>query len=157
MVDKLTERERVERVYRQEGPRMVRALFAYARSMEVAEDAVSEAFAQAIRRGSAIEDVRAWTWRAAFRLTDRELASRRMIASDRVPERIYEMSHEAMPVVEALWRLSPRQRAVVVLHHYADLPVRQVADMIGSSSAAVRVHLSAARRRLRALLEDDDD
>jgi len=157
MVDKLTERERVERVYRQEGPRMVRALFAYARNMEVADDAVSEAFAQAIRRGGAIGDVRAWTWRAAFRLADRELASRRRIVSDRIPEPIYEMSHEATPVFDALGQLSPRQRAAVVLHHYADLPVRQVADMIGTSSAAVRVHLSIGRRRLRTLLENDDD
>lgn len=158
MVDRLTERERVELVYRREGPRMVRALFAYTRSLEVAEDAVAEAFAQALRRGEAIDDVAAWAWRSSFRIADRDLAtSRRSATSDPVPERGYEMGDAAVEVFEALGRLSPKQRAAVLLHHYADLPVREVASLIGSTSAAVRVHLSAGRRRLRQLLEAEDD
>jgi RNA polymerase sigma-70 factor (ECF subfamily) len=157
MVDRLTGRERVERVYRQEGPRMVRALFAYTRSLEVAEDAVAEAFAQAIRRGDAIDDVSAWAWRSSFRIADRELAARRRVPVGASPEGSYEMSDAALDVFDALGRLSPKQRAAVLLHHYADLPVREVAHLIGSTSAAVRVHLSAGRRRLRQLLGDDDD
>ena len=50
----------VESVYRQDGDRLWRALYAYAGNTEVASDAVAEAFAQALRRGSAIKDVRAW-------------------------------------------------------------------------------------------------
>lgn len=158
MVDRLTERERVEHVYRQEGPRMVRALVAYARSVEVAEDAVAEAFAQAIRRGGAIDDVAAWAWRSSFRIADRELAARgRASAGDPVPAGSYEMTDAALDVFKALGRLSPKQRAAVLLHHYADLPVREVAFLLGSSSAAVRVHLSAGRRRLRQFLEDQDN
>lgn len=158
MVDKLTGRERVERVYRHEGPRMVRALFAYARSKEVAEDAVSEAFAQAIRRGDAIDDVAAWAWRAAFRIADRELRDRRRRPpGESTAERSDDMTEAAIDVFDALGRLSPKQRAAVLLHHYADLPVREVARLIGSTSAAVRVHLSAGRKRLRELLRDGDD
>lgn len=157
MVEELTGRKRVERVYRQEGPRMVRALFAYARSREIAEDAVSEAFAQALRRGPAIQDVAAWAWRSSFRIADRELSARGRGSGDPPPEVSYEMSDAAIEVFEAIGRLSPKQRAAVLLHHYADRPVREVASMIGSSSAAVRVHLSAGRRRLRQLLEADDD
>jgi RNA polymerase sigma factor (sigma-70 family) len=153
MVEELTGRERVERVYRQEGPRMVRALFAYARSREIAEDAVSEAFAQALRRGPAIQDVAAWAWRSSFRIADRELSARGRGSGDPPPEGSYEMSDAAIEVFEAIGRLSPKQRAAVLLHHYADRPVREIASMIGSSSAAVRVHLSAGRRRLRQLLE----
>jgi RNA polymerase sigma-70 factor (ECF subfamily) len=156
MVDELTQRERVERAYRQEGPKMVRALFAYSRSLEVAEDAVAEAFAQALRRGEAIGDVAAWAWRSAFRIADGDLAARRRRYSDEVPEERYEMSGPALEVFEALGKLSPKQRAAVVLHHYIDLPVREVASLIGSTTTAVRVHLSAGRRRLRQLLEDDD-
>jgi RNA polymerase sigma-70 factor (ECF subfamily) len=157
MVDRLTERERVELVYRQEGPRMVRALFAYTRSLEVAEDAVAEAFAQAIRRGEAIDDVAAWAWRSSFRIADRDLAARRHGSGDDAPERGYEMSEDALDVFDALGRLSPKQRAAVLLHHYADLPVREVARLIGSTSAAVRVHLSAGRRRLREMLGATDE
>jgi DNA-directed RNA polymerase specialized sigma24 family protein len=43
----------------------------------------------------------------------------------------------------------------VVLHHAADLPVREVAVSLGMTSAAVRMNLTRARRRLRELLEED--
>jgi RNA polymerase sigma-70 factor, ECF subfamily len=156
MVDELTGRGRVERVYREQGSRMVRTLFAYARDMEIAEDAVAEAFAQVIRRGDAVHDIAAWVWRSSFRIANGELADRRS-RNGQVPEGRYEMGESAAEVFEALGRLSPKQRAAVLLHHYADLPVREVACLIGSTSAAVRVHLSAGRRRLRELLGDDDD
>jgi hypothetical protein len=48
----------VESVYRQDGDRLWRALYAFAGNEDVASDAVAEAFAQALRRGSAIRDVR---------------------------------------------------------------------------------------------------
>ena len=53
MVDEVTDLGRVERVYREQGSRMVRTLFAFARDRDIAEDAVAEAFAQVIRRGDA--------------------------------------------------------------------------------------------------------
>jgi RNA polymerase sigma-70 factor (ECF subfamily) len=56
----------------------------------------------------------------------------------------------------ALRQLSPMQRGALVLHYYAGYPVRDAARILGSTSAAVRVHLSRGRRRLRGLLEEDD-
>jgi DNA-directed RNA polymerase specialized sigma24 family protein len=53
--------------------------------------------------------------------------------------------------------LSDGQRAAVILHYYADLRVRDVAAVMGTSPAAVKVSLMRARRRLRALLEVSDD
>src|SRR2546428_10332706 len=58
----------VEAVYRQDGDRLWRALYAYAGNEDVASDAVAEAFAQVLRRGPAIRDVRGWVWRPAFPL-----------------------------------------------------------------------------------------
>ncbi len=145
----------MEGVYREEGPRMVRALFAYARSHEVAEDAVAEAFAQVIRRGDEVRDIRAWVWRAAFRIANGELAERGRSLGEPM-DNDYEMGTEALAVFEALGKIAPKQRAAIVLHHYADYPIRDVARIIGSTAPAVRVHLSVGRKRLRALLEDHD-
>jgi RNA polymerase sigma factor (sigma-70 family) len=68
----------------------------------------------------------------------------------------YEPPESAADVIEALERISPKQRAAVILHRYAGYPVKDVARIIGSTPAAVRVHLSAGRRRLRELLGDAD-
>lgn len=62
-------------------------------------------------------------------------------------------------LIRAMQRLSPSQRAAVFLHYQADLPVREVARLMGTSAAAVKVHLHRGRNHLRELLgtEEVDD
>lgn len=69
----------------------------------------------------------------------------------------YEIPVAASEILEALARLSPRQRAAVVLHDHVGYSTREVAAILGSTAATVRVHLSQGRRRLRTLLEAGDD
>jgi RNA polymerase sigma-70 factor (ECF subfamily) len=52
-------------------------------------------------------------------------------------------------------RLSVDHRAVVVLHHYVDLPLDQVAEILGVPIGTVRSRLFHAMRGLRAALEAD--
>ncbi len=47
---------RLEQVYREHGARLWRAVLLASGSREVADDAVAEAFAQALRRGGALRD-----------------------------------------------------------------------------------------------------
>jgi RNA polymerase sigma-70 factor (ECF subfamily) len=63
----------------------------------------------------------------------------------------------ARDLVRALRHLSGNQRKAVVLHHLLDLPVAEVAAILGTSRSAVTVHLHRGRRRLREILGDDDD
>ncbi len=57
----------------------------------------------------------------------------------------------------ALARLTPRERACVVLRHFEDLPVRDIADRLDVSEGAVKRYLSDARRRLAPMLGAWDD
>lgn len=57
-----------------------------------------------------------------------------------------------MEVQEALAALAPRERACVVLRHYEDLPLADVADRLGISLGAVKRYLSDAHRRLAVAL-----
>ncbi len=148
--------QELERLYREQGERMWRALYAYAGDPEVASDAVSEAFAQALRRGNAIREPDRWVWRSAFRIAAGEMKRRRSEVGGSSAEATYEMEEPARELLEALRSLSPKQRAAVVLHHAGGYPVSEVAAIIGSTTAAVKVHLMRGRRRLRELLEDED-
>jgi RNA polymerase sigma-70 factor (ECF subfamily) len=67
------------------------------------------------------------------------------------------MSDPPGDLLRALATLSPKQRASTILHFYAGYSTKEVAEILGSSAATVRVHLSQGRKRLRALLENDDD
>ena len=145
----------IERTYREEGARLWRALFAQTGDPDLADDVVAEVFAQALARGDAIADPRAWVWRSAFRIAMGRLKEARKVVE--LVETSYELPASTVDLVRALARLSPKQRAAIVLHHYAGYPTKEVAVLIGSTTAAVRVHLSIGRKRLRASLEDHDD
>jgi RNA polymerase sigma-70 factor (ECF subfamily) len=52
-------------------------------------------------------------------------------------------------------RLSIDHRTVVVLHHYLDLPLERVAEIIGVPSGTAHSQLHYAMRALRAALDAD--
>lgn len=52
-------------------------------------------------------------------------------------------------------RLSPEQRAVLVLQYYLDLGHQQIADMLGVPLGTVKSRASSGRNALRAALEAD--
>jgi len=144
----------VEALYRAEGARLWSAVRGYAGDRGVADDAVAEAFAQLLRRGDAVRDPAAWVWTTAFRAAARELQQRRPTVAE-PPDTPYDPAMSDQRVLSAIARLSDRQRAAVVLHYYADRPVKEVAELLGSTTAAVSVHLFRARKHLRDLLGDD--
>ena len=55
----------------------------------------------------------------------------------------------------AFRRLSPEQRAVVVLHHYLGLELQEIASTLGIPVGTARSRLHYALRGLRAALEAD--
>jgi RNA polymerase sigma-70 factor (ECF subfamily) len=118
---------------------------------DITDDVVAEAFARAIERSDTVQDAEAWLYRTAFRLASAELRRR--------PNDVPAAGGSSDPatsglrdLVEALRQLSPSQRAAIVLHYEADLPVSEVARRLDSTSGAVRVHLHMGRKRLRAIL-----
>ena len=62
---------------------------------------------------------------------------------------------ERSAFVSALWTLPSRQREVVVLRYFADLPETQIASATGISEATVRSHTTQALSSLRAELGRD--
>ena len=93
-------------------------------------------------------------WTTAFRLARRDLARGSATVPD-PPDRPYEVAVGEPQVLAAIARLSDRQRAVVILHYYADRPVKEVAEILGSTPAAVGVHLFRARKNLREALGEE--
>jgi len=149
--------DRFEAAYRTEGPRLWRALVVFTADRELASDALAEAFAQALAGGDRVRDPVAWTWRVAFRIAAGALKERGSIDDLAVPDRSYDVPEPLWDVFDALAALSPNQRLAVVLHDYADRSTDEVAAVLGASRATVHVHLSQGRRRLRRLLEANDD
>jgi RNA polymerase sigma-70 factor (sigma-E family) len=64
---------------------------------------------------------------------------------------------ERSAFISALWTLPARQREVVVLRYFADLPEAQVASATGISEGAVKAHAARAMSALRAVLRRAGD
>ncbi len=144
----------IEALYRADADRLWRAVYAFAGDAETASDAVSEAYAQLLRRGAGVRDPAAWVWRAAFRIARGALRSRRADETVRSTEVKHADVYADHDLLTAVRRLPDSQRAAVILFYYADLPIREIADRLGTNGLAVRANLSRGRRRLRELLGD---
>lgn len=122
-----------------------------------AEDVLIETLVTAWQRGGSLRDpgsLRAWLLRIA---TNHSLSLRR-----RVTRRIWQPGsapttspdHAAaadtrLTVLAEVDRLPMRMRAAVVLHYYADLPVDQVAALLGRSPNTIKAQLRVALGRIR--------
>jgi RNA polymerase sigma-70 factor (ECF subfamily) len=146
-------RPTVEALYRADAPRLWRAVYAWAGDAEIANDAVAEAYAQVLHRGDAVRDPGAWTWRAAFRIAAGALKARSAPGEAAAGLGDVHVDRYGDPdLLAALRRLPDGQRAALVLFYFADLPVKQIAERLGTNRLVVRANLSRGRRRLREML-----
>lgn len=156
--ERTTEAHDFDALFREAGTGVFRTLYAYTGGRrDIAEEAMAEAFARALARSGTIRDPVAWIYRTAFRLANEELRGERR----RGPAPAEEGSPppELSGLIEALRRLSPNQRAAIVLRHVLDLDVAEVAHRMGTATPTVRVHIHRGRKKLRELLgaEEVDD
>lgn len=152
---------RLERMIGQYGNDLLRICCVYLKDSAMAEDAVQETFIKAYRhldsfRGESSEktwlisiavnvcrDMRRGAW---FRYIDRSVDI----------EKLGLTSETASPdtsLVRAIMRLPRRRMEVVLLHYYADMSQKEIAQMLRISEAAVSKRLARARQMLRTVLE----
>jgi RNA polymerase sigma factor (sigma-70 family) len=139
-----------------------RLAVAMLRDPDEAQDAVQEAAVSAWRSLDRLRDsnqARAWflsivanqcrstmrrRWWGVVRLASRETAA----GSD--PE---EPAVNNLDLDRAMRRLSPDDRAILHLHYFLDLPVEDVARVMGISAGAAKTRIYRAAHRLRPELE----
>jgi len=68
------------------------------------------------------------------------------------PEDILQRNQLREAIRDALRRLSPQQRAVIVQRYYLGLSEREMSNELNCAPGTVKWHLNAARQRLRSLL-----
>jgi len=141
-------------VYRDHRVRLLRLAYLLTGSREQAEDLVQQAFAGAIDRWSSIEEPLPYLKRAIVNMANdvhRRSARARLFMMRVQVEPVTEL-----PEVDETWthiqRLPYRQRAVLVLHYYSDLPLHQIAEILSRPAATIRSDLRRALDRLRKVL-----
>jgi RNA polymerase sigma factor (sigma-70 family) len=130
-----------------------------------AQDAVADTFLTAWRRLESVpegEAARLWLYATARRTVanhrragHRRRALRERIAQERTTAPGWaEPPREGAPVLEALRRIAPRDREVLLLAEWEGLTPAQIATVLGSPAVSVRGRLHRARRRFRAAFDE---
>lgn len=70
------------------------------------------------------------------------------------PEQRHEASELGSRLMDCLDRLSPREKEVFLLRDIQDLNIKESAGILRCSAISVRVHLSAARKKIKKTLKE---
>ena len=142
--------------------RVCRQVYAMIGNVDEAQECTQEAFAKAWAHRRTLDDTKhpeAWVRTVAHRLAVSRW--RKVQRSWRQPDRAMSSAPVSAPpgeasvvVVAALKRLPEDQRRVIVMHHLADLSVREIAAELALPEGTVKARLSRGRVALRTLLEE---
>jgi RNA polymerase sigma-70 factor (sigma-E family) len=150
-------------IYEASAARLVAQLYGLTGDFAEAQDAVQEAFARALARPGRLRGVdnpEAWLRTVAMNIArsrhrrravfDRLVRSGRLDPTAAAPS----ISADRVALVAALQRLPRKVREAVVLYYIADLPVAEVAAVLGCSTEAVKTRLARGRRALAEQMRD---
>ncbi len=131
---------------------MVRLAWLLVGSVPAAEDVVHDAFVAVHQRWGTVDNPGAYLRRT---VVNQALRSQRRSATERrALARVGEPPTTGDPVVDSMWdaigRLRPDRRTVVVLRYWADLPHAEIAEVLGCPVTTVRTRLHRALSELRA-------
>lgn len=151
----MTDRSAFDDFVHARGPALARTAYLLTGDHHLAEDLVQHALMQAARHWERIEtSPEAYIRRSMYNANISRWRRKRFVES---PLGSYDAPHEAadptlrLSLEQALRRLTPRQRTVLVLRYFEDLTEVQTAATLGISAGAVKSMTRQALRRLRTL------
>jgi RNA polymerase sigma-70 factor, ECF subfamily len=150
----------------------VRTAYLITRDRGLAEDIVQDSLIQAFRAIRGFDVTRPfepWFMRSVVNAAVKTMQKsiRQVPVEENADETLFaelaarvesvEAQVESIEVQNQIWdamqKLSPRQRAVVVQRYFLEMSEKEMAEEAGSSIGTIKWMLNAARERLRGLLE----
>ena len=156
-----TAADRLAGLFDRHHSRLYRLARRLAPSAEDAEDLVQETFLRATRAAvpPGPTDEEAWLVRVLVNIRRdqwRRAALRARYVRTAVLPSAADGAEGAVVARATVWRaldaLTPRRRAVLVMHDLEDLPIREIASVLGIAGATARWHLSKGRKQLARVL-----
>lgn len=138
-------------VYRVSRPGLVRLAYLIVGSSAVAEELVQEAFLRLHQRFAEVDNPPAYLRVTVIRLCT---TAKRRVATEtdrmqRARDGLAPGEHQIDETWDAIQRLQPDRRAVLVLRFYEDLPHEEIARLLGCPVVTVRTRVHRALADLR--------
>lgn len=155
MGQRVIDRDRDAEIYARHADELIRFATGMVGPSDAA-DVVSSAVLHSISSSNwrDVSNHRAYLYRAVANEANSQYRSamRRRAREVRTVERPTDQPEVRPEVLDAVGRLSPRQRAVIYLTFWEDLDEAGIAERLGISPGSVRRHLFRGKEKLRRLL-----
>lgn len=137
-----------------------RLAFARTGNRSDAEDIFQEVFLRYIRKKPAFsseEHCRAWLIRVTVNCSKSLWKSAWRRKTQPLCDEIVFKEPEERELFCELQRLPERDRTVLHLFYYEELSIEQISHLLTTKPATIRTQLTRARRKLKVLLEEEQD
>jgi RNA polymerase sigma-70 factor (sigma-E family) len=139
--------------------RLRQTAFLLSRDWHLAQDLTQITLAKVYLKWRRIDDPHAYAKKILLRafLDHKRRRSSDELAVEELPEAPADDDRRdlRLTLFEALGRLPPRDRAIVVLRYWEDLSVRDVAGLLGLSEGNVKIQSMRSLAKLRTLLGEE--
>lgn len=132
---------------------MVRLAALLCGSSEVAEELVQDAFVRVIERWDRIEQPAAYLRAAVVNACTGYRRHRAVVRRHESRPPLAVVDPDGISMRDSILRLPSRQRAVVVLRFYEDLPEKEIADLLHCRVGTVKSALHRGLEQLRRVVE----
>jgi RNA polymerase sigma-70 factor (ECF subfamily) len=165
------DKDELEKLYAQYFPRVYRTAFFMTGDHQTAEDIVQEAFLKAFANLHKLQDRQKFgSWIsviASNHAVDFLRKHKKIFISDNMeefggeahddnPSASWEREENIREIREALARLEPEDREILVLKYFNELSINEIASMLAAPPGTIKSRLFRARDKVRLLLQPQD-
>jgi RNA polymerase sigma factor (sigma-70 family) len=143
----------LEQLYRRHWAELVRLATLLSGSRDVAEDVVQDAFLRLHRSGTLPEKPLPYLRRSVVNGVIDHRRRKTVESTYRWSTALTESLPEVPRLTPHLERLSQRQRDALVLRYYLDLPLKEIAKLLGCSVGTIKSHIHRGLATLRKDVE----
>ena len=163
---KMPANQNVERMVDEYGDALLRMCYLYLKDYHLAEDAVQETFIKAIKTYDSFKQKaseKTWITRIAINTCKNIMRNHWFqMVQDNIDMHITAIKgnpiddfHTKNSVTEAIMKLNVNDRKIIVLYYYQELPIKEIAGIIGKTQNATLQRLNRARMKLKKILMED--
>ena len=151
-----------EELYEKYANDILRVAYIYLKDIQKAEDVCHDTFIRAINNPNSLINgkEKAWLLTVAVNCCKDILKSSwyKKTSFDElaIDNAVYDadIDHDHSDILEAIYKLSPKFKDVIILHYYQGFGVVEIADILHISTGTVSSRLSRARKKLEKILRD---
>ena len=150
------EKEKLIELYDEFFPDVQRLAFSFLKNKEDSMDAAQDVFVKLMRSNIVLIPGKEKMWLLKVTANECRDMLRRSRPTEELPEDMASQETDR-EVWELLSGLKPEDRAVIQLYYFDGYSVKEIGQILGITASGVSLRLSRAKKRLRTILEDEDE